>query len=108
MGHGTSLGPRCKVRGEVEQTVFQGFCNKAHDGFVGHSFVGEWGNLGASTVTSDLKNTYGPVRLEVDGVVGPQLAGRHLAFQAQHVPAGLACRGVPLRAADRRSAGGLG
>lgn len=59
---GTSIGPVCKVGGEVEGTVFQGYANKQHDGFLGHSFVGEWVNLGANTNTSDLKNTYSNVR----------------------------------------------
>ncbi len=59
---GTSIGPVCKVGGEVEATVFQGYANKQHDGFVGHSFVGEWVNLGANTNNSDLKNTYSDVR----------------------------------------------
>lgn len=92
VGHGTSIGPRCKVRGEVEQTVFQGFCNKAHDGFVGHSFVGEWANLGASTVTSDLKNTYGPVR--VGGPEGRVDTGllKVGAFIGDHVRTGIGTR----------------
>ena len=64
---GTSVGPVCKVGGEVEGTIFQGFANKQHDGFVGHSYVGEWVNLGADTVTSDLKNTYGPVSVPLHG-----------------------------------------
>jgi UDP-N-acetylglucosamine diphosphorylase/glucosamine-1-phosphate N-acetyltransferase len=59
---GTVLGPVCKVGGEVEATVFQGYANKQHDGFVGHSFIGEWVNLGAGTITSDLKNNYSNVR----------------------------------------------
>ncbi len=59
---GTSIGPACKVGGEVEGSVFQGYANKQHDGFLGHSFVGEWVNLGANTNTSDLKNTYSNVR----------------------------------------------
>jgi UDP-N-acetylglucosamine diphosphorylase/glucosamine-1-phosphate N-acetyltransferase len=59
---GTSIGPVCKVGGEVEGSVFQGYANKQHDGFLGHSFVGEWVNLGANTNTSDLKNTYSNVR----------------------------------------------
>lgn len=67
VGGGTSIGPACKVRGEVEQSVFLGFDNKAHDGFVGHSAIGAWVNLGAGTITSDLKNTYGPVRVEHAG-----------------------------------------
>jgi UDP-N-acetylglucosamine diphosphorylase/glucosamine-1-phosphate N-acetyltransferase len=62
---GSALGPRCVVRGEVAACVFLGFANKAHDGFVGHSVVGRWANLGAGTITSNLKNTYGLVRLEV-------------------------------------------
>lgn len=61
------IGPFCKVRGEVESTVILGFANKAHDGFLGHSVVGRWVNLGAMTSNSDLKNTYGTVRVEVDG-----------------------------------------
>ena len=59
---GSSIGPVCKVGGEVEASVFQGHANKQHDGFVGHSYVGEWVNLGANTNTSDLKNNYGEVR----------------------------------------------
>jgi UDP-N-acetylglucosamine diphosphorylase/glucosamine-1-phosphate N-acetyltransferase len=59
---GTVIGPVCKIGGEVEATVFQGYANKQHDGFVGHSFVGEWVNLGAGTITSDLKNNYSNVR----------------------------------------------
>lgn len=59
---GTSIGPVCKIGGEVEATIFQGYANKQHDGFVGHSFIGEWVNLGAGTITSDLKNNYSNVR----------------------------------------------
>lgn len=59
------IGPRCVVRGEVSASVFVGYANKAHDGFVGHSVVGHWVNLGAGTTTSNLKNTYGPVRLQI-------------------------------------------
>jgi hypothetical protein len=47
--------------------VFLGYANKAHDGFVGHSVIGRWANLGAGTITSNLKNTYGRVRLDVAG-----------------------------------------
>ena len=59
---GSSIGPVCKVGGEIEASVFQGYSNKQHDGFLGHSFVGEWVNLGANTNNSDLKNNYGEVR----------------------------------------------
>lgn len=58
----STIGPGCKVRGEVHATVMLGFANKAHDGYLGHSVVGRWANLGAMTTNSDLKNTYGPVR----------------------------------------------
>ncbi len=55
---GTSIGKVCKVGGEVEGTIFQGYSNKQHDGFLGHAYIGEWVNLGADTNNSDLKNTY--------------------------------------------------
>jgi UDP-N-acetylglucosamine diphosphorylase/glucosamine-1-phosphate N-acetyltransferase len=64
---GSVLGPECRVHGEVSTSVFVGYANKSHDGFVGHSVVGQWVNLGAGTTTSNLKNTYGRVRLEVEG-----------------------------------------
>ncbi len=55
---GTSIGPVCKVGGEVEGCIIQAYSNKQHDGFLGHSFVGEWVNIGAGCNNSDLKNTY--------------------------------------------------
>src|SRR4029077_9612991 len=58
---------RVNARGELSNCVFLGYGNKAHDGFVGHSVIGRWANLGAGTVTSNLKNTYGRVRLDVAG-----------------------------------------
>ena len=62
-----SAGPHCRLHGEISTSVFTGYANKSHDGFVGHSVIGEWVNLGAGTITSNLKNTYGPVRLDIDG-----------------------------------------
>jgi UDP-N-acetylglucosamine diphosphorylase/glucosamine-1-phosphate N-acetyltransferase len=59
---GTSIGPVCRLSGEIEESVFQGFSNKHHLGFMGHAWVGEWVNLGAGTNNSDLKNNYGRVR----------------------------------------------
>lgn len=64
---GCSIGEACKIGGEIEGTIFHGYSNKQHDGFIGHSYVGEWVNLGADTVGSDLKNTYGPVRVPING-----------------------------------------
>ncbi len=60
---GCSFGPQCRIGGEVESSVFQGYSNKHHDGFIGHSFVGEWVNLGALSTNSDLKNTYESVQV---------------------------------------------
>ncbi|NER18485.1 GlmU family protein [Spongiivirga citrea] len=59
----TTLGPYCKVGGEVNNSVLFGYSNKGHDGFLGNSVLGEWCNLGADTNNSNLKNNYAPVRL---------------------------------------------
>jgi len=64
---GSTVGPGCRIGGEVEATILHPFSNKQHDGFLGHSIVGSWANLGAGTTTSDLKNNYGTVRMERDG-----------------------------------------
>jgi UDP-N-acetylglucosamine diphosphorylase/glucosamine-1-phosphate N-acetyltransferase len=60
---GSSIGDTCKVHGELSGTIMIGHANKGHEGFVGHSMMGRWVNLGAGTITSNLKNTYGPVQL---------------------------------------------
>jgi len=64
---GCSIGHVCRVGGELEETVIQGYTNKYHTGFIGHSYIGEWVNLGAATTNSDLKNTYGTVQVEIGG-----------------------------------------
>ncbi len=61
------VGPVCKVGGELADSVVLGYSNKAHYGYVGHSYVGRWVNVGAGTATSDLKNTYGEIRKTVGG-----------------------------------------
>jgi UDP-N-acetylglucosamine diphosphorylase/glucosamine-1-phosphate N-acetyltransferase len=58
----TVTGPHCRISGEISGTVFQGFSNKQHAGFVGNSYIGSWVNLGAGTTTSNLKNTYSNVK----------------------------------------------
>jgi len=58
----TTIGPHCKVGGEVNNSVIFGYSNKAHDGFLGNSVLGEWCNLGADTNNSNLKNNYGEVK----------------------------------------------
>ncbi len=57
------IGHNCRVGGEIEASIFGDFSNKHHEGFLGHSFVGRWVNIGALATTSDLKNNYGQVRL---------------------------------------------
>lgn len=64
---GNSIGPVCRVGGEVEESIIQGYSNKYHDGFLGHAYVGEWVNLGALTTNSDLKNDYSSVGVTLDG-----------------------------------------
>jgi UDP-N-acetylglucosamine diphosphorylase/glucosamine-1-phosphate N-acetyltransferase len=64
---GCSIGPVCRVGGELEETIIQGYTNKYHTGFVGHAYIGEWVNLGAGTTNSDLKNTYGTVQVVTRG-----------------------------------------
>jgi UDP-N-acetylglucosamine diphosphorylase/glucosamine-1-phosphate N-acetyltransferase len=60
---GTTVGPHCKVGGEVSNAVFFAYSNKGHDGFIGNAVIGEWCNLGADTNNSNLKNTYEEVKL---------------------------------------------
>jgi UDP-N-acetylglucosamine diphosphorylase / glucose-1-phosphate thymidylyltransferase / UDP-N-acetylgalactosamine diphosphorylase / glucosamine-1-phosphate N-acetyltransferase / galactosamine-1-phosphate N-acetyltransferase len=64
---GVTLGPDCRIGGEVEETIIQGHTNKYHEGFLGHSYVGEWVNLGAMTSSSDLRNDYGEVHVPLRG-----------------------------------------
>ena len=102
VGHGTnvmggdistcSIGGICKVRGELSNTVFAGYSNKGHDGFVGHSYLGRWVNLGAGTITSNLKNTYGTVALWTPAGVrdtGMQFLG---TMFGDHVKTGIGLR----------------
>ena len=73
-----ALGHTTKVGGEVEGAVIEPFTNKQHHGFLGHSYLGSWVNLGAGTCNSDLKNTYGPVNMEYHGrkvATGMQFVG---------------------------------
>lgn len=80
------------VRGEISETIVIGNANKAHDGFVGHSVLGRWVNLGAGTTTSNLKNTYGAVALATpDGLrsTGQIKLG---SFFGDHVKTGIGLR----------------
>lgn len=64
---GNSIGPACRIGGELEESIIHGYSNKYHDGFIGHAYVGEWVNLGALTTNSDLKNDYSCVSVMLDG-----------------------------------------
>jgi UDP-N-acetylglucosamine diphosphorylase/glucosamine-1-phosphate N-acetyltransferase len=60
---GTTIGPHCKVGGEINNAVIFGFSNKAHDGYLGNAVIGEWCNIGAGTNASNLKNDYSKIRI---------------------------------------------
>lgn len=62
-----SIGPECRIGGEVVHSIIHGYSNKAHYGFIGHSYIGEWVNLGAGTTNSNLKNNYSAVKVLVGG-----------------------------------------
>ncbi|MCS7180346.1 MAG: putative sugar nucleotidyl transferase [bacterium] len=64
---GNSFGPVCRIGGEVEESIFHSYSNKYHDGFIGHSYIGEFVNLGALTTNSDLKNDYSNVSVYLNG-----------------------------------------
>lgn len=86
---GTSIGPVCRVGGEVEQSIFLGYSNKYHEGFLGHSYVGEWVNLGALTTNSDLKNNYSSVKVMVKGELVDSGLVKVGAFLGDHVKTGI-------------------
>jgi UDP-N-acetylglucosamine diphosphorylase/glucosamine-1-phosphate N-acetyltransferase len=86
----TSIGPVCRIGGEVEASIVQAYSNKHHDGFLGHSYLGEWVNIGAMTTTSDLKNTYGTIKVLLDGHGEVDSGQIKLgAFLADHVKLGI-------------------
>jgi glucose-1-phosphate thymidylyltransferase len=75
---GVAIGHTAKIGGEVEASIIEPYTNKQHHGFLGHSYLGSWINLGAGTCNSDLKNTYGPVNMEYHGqrvATGMQFVG---------------------------------
>ena len=64
---GVYIGEKCRIGGEIDSSVILSYTNKYHFSYIGHSYVGSWVNIGAGAVTSDLKNTYGIVRMTVRG-----------------------------------------
>ena len=90
----TVVGPHCRLGGEIGSSVFQGFANKSHHGHLGDSWVGEWANLGAGTVNSNLLNTYGEVSLRLEPN-GPRIrSGRNFlgAIIGDHVKTAIGTR----------------
>lgn len=114
----TAIGPCCKVGGEVSHGIIQGYSNKAHAGYLGHSLVGAWCNLGANTNVSNLKNSYGNIRVRLDpdktetentglDKLGPTFGdfvrtgiGTHV-LTGQIIPSGVMIAGLPF--APKRS-----
>jgi UDP-N-acetylglucosamine diphosphorylase/glucosamine-1-phosphate N-acetyltransferase len=86
---GTTIGPNCRIGGEVECSIIQGHANKYHDGFLGHSYLGEWVNLGAGTHTSDLRNDYGEVSVTVNAAHVPTGRSKVGSFIGDHSKTGL-------------------
>jgi UDP-N-acetylglucosamine diphosphorylase/glucosamine-1-phosphate N-acetyltransferase len=64
---GTTIGPQCKIGGSIFNSVIIGFANKAYEGYLGDSYVGEWTNLGAGTTTANVKTTYGEISVQIGG-----------------------------------------
>ncbi|MDD5039773.1 MAG: putative sugar nucleotidyl transferase [Patescibacteria group bacterium] len=89
IGPGTSIGPKSKIGGEVTHTIIQGYTNKQHEGFLGHSYIGSWCNIGAGSSNSDLKNNYGSVSVLLDRIeynTHQQFVG---LFMGDHSKAGI-------------------
>jgi UDP-N-acetylglucosamine diphosphorylase/glucosamine-1-phosphate N-acetyltransferase len=86
---GCSFGPNCRVGGEVEESIFQGYSNKYHEGFIGHAFLGEWVNLGALTTNSDLKNNYGNIKVDIGIGLTDTAMMKVGSFIGDHVKTGI-------------------
>src|SRR4029077_7985435 len=86
----STIGPCSRIGGEVEASIVQGFSNKYHEGFLGHSYVGEWVNLAAATQTSDLRNDYGNVSVHVNGERVATGRGKIGSYIGDHAKTGLA------------------
>jgi hypothetical protein len=86
-----TLGPDCRIGGEVEESIVHGYSNKYHEGFLGHAYLGEWVNLGALTSNSDLRNDYGEVFVPIGG--DPRATGQIKVgcFLGDHTRTGMGC-----------------
>jgi UDP-N-acetylglucosamine diphosphorylase/glucosamine-1-phosphate N-acetyltransferase len=86
---GSTIGPCCRVAGEIETSILHGYSNKCHDGFLGHSYVGEWVNLAAGTQVSDLRNDYAPISVTIAGTPVNTSLLKVGAFLGDHTKTGL-------------------
>lgn len=86
---GTTIGPACRVGGEIESSIFHSHANKYHDGFIGHSYICPWVNLGAETTGSDLKNDYSEVRVPLSGEMLSTGTTKVGSFIGDHTKTGL-------------------
>ncbi|MDG3004591.1 putative sugar nucleotidyl transferase [Paludisphaera mucosa] len=84
-----SIGPNCRIGGEVEASIVQGYSNKYHEGFLGHAYIGEWVNLGAITSNSDLRNDYGEVMVPLQGDPVPTGQAKVGCFVGDHTRTGM-------------------
>jgi UDP-N-acetylglucosamine diphosphorylase/glucosamine-1-phosphate N-acetyltransferase len=86
-----SIGPVCRVGGEVEASIIHGYSNKYHTGFLGHAYVGEWVNIGALSTNSDLKNDYSNVEVYVNGKMVDSGDSKVGCFVGDHTKFGIGC-----------------
>jgi len=84
-----TIGPNCRIGGEVEASIVHGHSNKYHEGFLGHAYVGEWVNLGAITSNSDLRNDYGEVHVPLQGDPIPTGQAKVGCFIGDHTRTGM-------------------
>jgi UDP-N-acetylglucosamine diphosphorylase/glucosamine-1-phosphate N-acetyltransferase len=84
-----TIGPNCRIGGEVEASIVHGYSNKYHEGFLGHAYVGEWVNLGAITSNSDLRNDYGQVAVPLGGDPVPTGMAKVGCFIGDHTRTGM-------------------
>lgn len=86
-----TIGPVCRIGGEVESSIVHGYSNKYHTGFLGHAYVGEWVNIGALTTNSDLKNDYSNVEVYVNGNLFDTGDTKVGSFIGDHTKLGIGC-----------------
>lgn len=86
-----SIGPMCRIGGEIEASIVHGYSNKYHTGFLGHAYVGEWVNIGALTTNSDLKNDYSTVDVYINGNLHDTGDTKVGSFIGDHTKLGIGC-----------------